>query len=65
MDIQPDDIRQRAYNARISINQLMKRAGLPNSTFWRWERGHIVNPHPVTVGKICDALEAFEREQAA
>ena len=64
MDIQPDDIRRRAYDARVSINQLMKRAGMPNSTFWRWERGHIAKPHPITVGRICDALDAIEREQA-
>ncbi len=65
MDIQPDHIRDRAYKARISINQLMKRAGLPNSTFWRWDTGRISKPHPITLSRIIDALEAVESERAA
>ena len=65
MDIQPDHIRDRAYKARISINQLMKRAGLPNSTFWRWDTGRIAKPHPITLARIVEALEAVESERNA
>jgi predicted transcriptional regulator len=65
MDIQPDDIRRRAFEARVSINQLMKRAGLPNSTFWRWNTGRIDKPHPLTVARIVDALTEIEAERAA
>jgi predicted transcriptional regulator len=65
MDIQPDDIRRRAFEARVSINQLMKRAGLPNSTLWRWDTGRTTKPHPLTVAKIVDALTEIEAERAA
>lgn len=65
MELTPETVRTRAYAARVSINALMKRAGLPNSTFWRWEKGVIATPHPITLGKLSDALEAIEREKAA
>ena len=61
----PSDIRQRAYQARVSINQLMKRAGVENSTFWRWENGTTKEVHPITAGKIADALDAIEAERNA
>jgi transcriptional regulator with XRE-family HTH domain len=63
--ITPQKIRDRAYAARVSINHLLKRAGVQNSTFWRWENGETADAHPVTLGKIADALEAIERERAA
>lgn len=62
--ITPAMIRDRATAAHVSINQLMERAGLPNSTFWRWDTGRIEHPHPVTVQKIADALAAIEAEHA-
>lgn len=65
MSIQPSDIRNRAYAARVSINRLMKRAAVPNSTFWRWETGRVNKPHPITLARIVEALEAFEAEKAA
>jgi len=65
MDIQPDDIRRRAFEARVSINQLMKRAGMPNSTFWRWNTGRIEKPHPLTVARIVDALNEIEAGRGA
>ena len=63
--ITPQQIRLRAYAARVSINQLLKRAGVQNSTFWRWDKGETKSLHPVTIGKITDALERFEAGQAA
>ena len=63
--ITPSMIRARATAAHVSINRLMTRAGLPNSTFWRWETGRIDAPHPVTVQKIADALAEIEAEKAA
>lgn len=60
----PAIIRERATAAHVTINKLMKRAKLPNSTFWRWERGTTETPHPVTVRKIADALDEIERERA-
>lgn len=64
-DLTPETVRNRAYNARITLNGLMKRAGVENSTFWRWAGGKTKNIHPVTLGKINDALVAIEAERAA
>lgn len=61
----PEIVRERATAAHASINHLMERAGLPNSTFWRWEQGKIKAPHPVTLRKIGDALDAIEAERAS
>ena len=58
-------IKERAYQARISVNSLMKRAGVSNSTLWRWENGLTDAGQPWTVGKIEDALDQIERERAA
>jgi hypothetical protein len=58
----PEIVRQRATKAHVSINQLMKRARLQNSTFWRWQQGS--EPHPVTLQKLSDALDAIEAEKA-
>lgn len=58
------EIKERAYQARVSVNSVMKRAGVSNSTLWRWEKG-IGDAHPFTIGKIEDALDAIEAERAA
>ena len=55
------DIKERAYQARISINALMNRAGVANSTLWRWRQPDAPDPHPVTLGKIMDALIDAEK----
>ncbi len=60
----PAAIRDRATRAHLTINKLMEAAGLPNSTFWRWERGDTSQPHPVTIQKIADALDAAEQARA-
>ena len=64
-NLTPEEVRERAYQARISMNQLLARAGVNNSTFWRWAGGATTNIHPVTIGKIADALADVERERAA
>lgn len=61
----PAIVRERAMRAYLSINQLMQRAGLPNSTFWRWENGTTAEPQPATLQRIEDALQAFEKDRAA
>jgi transcriptional regulator with XRE-family HTH domain len=61
----PDIVRARATLARISINKVMKRAGVNYSTFCRWANGETAEVHPVTLGKIEDALAAYEAEHAA
>lgn len=64
MTITPAEIRARAYEARVPIDHLTKRAGMPNSTFWRWETGR-VQIRPSTVDRLVAALEAFEAERNA
>ena len=54
------DIKERAYQARISINKLLGNAGVANSTLWRWEQPNAPEPHPVTLGKVLDALAQAE-----
>ncbi len=63
-DLTPAIVRERAKLAYLTINQLMTNAGLPNSTFWRWERGDVKEPNPVTLQKILDALNDAEAEKA-
>jgi transcriptional regulator with XRE-family HTH domain len=46
------------------MDALFARAGIPASTFWRWERGDH-EPRPLTVEKLRQALEAIEGEKAA
>lgn len=62
-DLTPETVKARATAAHMTIRQLMVHAGMPESTFWRWETGK-TNPHPVTVQKISDALDAIEKERA-
>ena len=60
-NITPEIVKERAYQARVSVNKLMKRAKVSNSTLWRWQNEG-ADPHPITIAKIVDALEAFEAE---
>jgi transcriptional regulator with XRE-family HTH domain len=59
----PATIRQRATRALVTMDALFARAGIPASTFWRWERGDH-EPRPLTVEKLRQALEAIEGEKA-
>lgn len=60
----PETIRRRAFEARVSINQVLLKAGVSGSTLWRWVQKPDAKPNPVTVGKIEDALAYFEAERA-
>ncbi len=64
-EVTPSQIKERATAAHIPIIKLLERAGVQKTTFWRWSRGDVSNPHPVTVRKLVDALEAFEAEKVA
>jgi transcriptional regulator with XRE-family HTH domain len=65
MTITPQEIRDRAYAARISVNALLRRAGVYNTTLWRWEQPEPTEPRPLTLARIVDALDAAERERQA
>lgn len=64
-ELTPLQIKERATAAHIPISKLLERAGVQKTTFWRWSTGETSDPHPVTLRKIADALEAFEAEKAA
>jgi len=57
----PQSVKDRAYEARISINQLLKNAGVSTTFMWRWEGGS--DPHPITLHKVREALEQAEAGQ--
>lgn len=60
MDMTPDTIRKRATDARVTLAQVLKLAGVSLSCFYHWEHGR-TTPKPVTLGRISDALLHFER----
>lgn len=62
IELTPAIVRDRATRAHVSINQLMDRAKVQNSTFWRWAQGKS-SPHPVTLQKLEDALSQIEHER--
>lgn len=56
------DIRKRAFDARISIRELQRQAGVANNIIYLWEtRGN--EPSPLTLAKIYDVLEKMENER--
>lgn len=64
-ELTPQAVRERATAAHASINEVMMYAGLPNSTFWRWDTGKTKALHPVTVQKISESLTWFEAKRKA
>lgn len=62
-ELTPQLVKSRAFAAHMTIRQLMRRANMSESTFWRWETGKS-KPHPVTIYRLSDALDAIERERA-
>ena len=60
--ITPDEIRSRATKALSTMDNLLSKAGIAASTFYRWETGETGTPHPVTIQKIINALAVIEAE---
>lgn len=63
------DIEQRAYQARVPINLLCKRAGIHYTTFSRWKKT-VRNPDPKganlhSIGDLYDELDKIDAENAA
>jgi predicted transcriptional regulator len=63
--ITPREIRDRATKAHSTLANLLSRAGVAKSTFWRWNKPNASEPHPVTVQKIVDALAEIEAEKVS
>lgn len=62
-NITPQDIRNRATRALLTMDALFERANVKASTFWRWEKGKN-EIRPLTLEKLRQALEAAEAEHA-
>jgi AcrR family transcriptional regulator len=56
----PQDIESAAYDARISILELCKRAGVSHSTFYRALRG-AGKLRPLTAAKLMDAIQEHSK----
>lgn len=65
MELTPQIVRDRAYAARVSINKVIREAGIAGSTFYRWAGSPEKEVHPLTLAKIDDALRKFEAERAS
>lgn len=60
----PALVRQKADDLRVTLGDVLTRANVQRSTFWRWEQGE-TESRSLTVLKISDALAAIEAERAA
>lgn len=56
--ITPQQVRQAALNARLTLADFLKRAGVSRSTFYTWERTNEPPRRPLTLAKLADAVEA-------
>jgi len=59
----PEEIRSRAFEARISINRLLADANVAAQTIWRWER-KVKTPRQSTIDKVMAALVAAEAKES-
>lgn len=59
------EIESLASTAGIPIDDVLKRAGVANTTWWRWTEGHFL-PRLSTLRKVRAALnDEIERKDAA
>ena len=57
-------LEKRAFDARIGLHALCKRAGISGTVITRWRDGTGLPSLP-TIGKLEDAIAAVENEKAA
>ena len=55
------DIRRRAVEARVTMTQVFRQAGLSPTLLHNWSKRN-VTPRPLTVAKLYDALDALAKE---
>jgi DNA-binding phage protein len=55
------DIRRRAVEARVTMTQVFRQAGLSPTLLHNWAKRN-VKPRPLTVAKLYDALDALAKE---
>ena len=60
-----EHIKSRSYASGVTVADLLAKAGVSGGTLWRWKNQPEVKPHPITLGKVTNALDALEKERAA
>lgn len=58
------EIEARAAAANVNIADVLRRAGIASTTWWRWSEGHF-GPRLSTLRKVKDALEAEIAQRVA
>lgn len=58
------EIESRATTAGVEIGDVLKRAGVASTTWWRWSEGHF-DPRLSTLRKVRAALDAEIADRAA
>ena len=56
--ITPEQVRDAAFEARLTLADFLKRAGVSRSTFYTWERTKQPPKRPLTLAKLADAVQA-------
>lgn len=54
-DITPQDIEAKTLDARLSISDVLRHAGVSRGTFYRWRRGE-GGMLPLTKARLLDAI---------
>lgn len=63
-DITPATIEGMALDARVSLTQVLVKAGVSRGTFYRWRRGE-GNMLPLTKARLVDAISDLRAAKAA
>lgn len=63
-EITPQIIEQKALDARLSITDVLSKAGVSRGTFYRWRRGE-GGMLPLTKARLLDAIRDLSAEGAA
>jgi transcriptional regulator with XRE-family HTH domain len=56
--ITPEQVRQAALHARLTLADFLNVAGVSRSTFYTWERTKQPPKRPLTLAKLADAVQA-------
>ena len=54
--ITPQQVRDAAFKARLTLTELLDKAGVSRSAFYMWERTNQPPKRPLTLAKLADAV---------
>lgn len=60
-EITPHDIEAKALDARLSISDVLRQAGVSRGTFYRWRRGE-GGMLPLTKARLLDAIDDLKAQ---